>query len=97
MRNIPALRAVANKKIQAATPTFGYCHICGHEPEKQTDASNRVLRYWDPNDGWKITSLCPDCAEDALLTEPSPEDYAFPRTNGIADDIDTDEDPLLAL
>ena len=70
------------------------------EADRVLDAPNRAqLRWWDPDDGWKIGTLCRWCAEEALDRQPRPEDYAVATraTNGVCDDCDTDEDPTEAL
>jgi len=68
----------------------------GEAPEEPNRAP---LRWWDPDDGWKIGTLCRGCAigEGALEARPKPGDYAFASTNGVADQIDTDEDPTDAI
>lgn len=88
----------AAERFARARVTYNYCGICGHVPKTRTDEPNRApLRWWDPDDGWKIGSLCRWCAEEALDQQPKPTDYAARRTNHVADDVNTDEDPILAL
>lgn len=90
----PMLRFARAKAI------CNFCGICGHTPQTRLDEPNRApLRWWDPDDGWKIGTLCRWCAEEALDRKPQPEDYAVATraTNGVCDDCDTDEDPLDAL
>lgn len=86
-------------RLARARTTYNYCGICGHVPKTRQDEPNYApLRWWDPDDGWKIGSLCRYCAEDALPREPRAGDYAFAETNGVCDaDPNTDEDPTDAL
>ena len=86
------------ERFAAARVTFNYCGVCGRVPRTRAEEPNRApLRWWDPDDGWKVGSLCHWCAEDVLPARPSLGDYAYAQTNGIADDVNTDEDPALAL
>ena len=49
----------AAERFARARVTYNYCGICGHVPKTRTDEPNRApLRWWDPDDGWKIGSLC---------------------------------------
>ena len=84
-------------KTQDERVSYSYCNICGHEPKTNADPCNFVQRFWDVDDGWKIAALCVYCWQDVEFSKPKPEDYAYTRTNGIADDINTDIDPLLVL
>ena len=88
----------ALRRFAAATPTCAYCAICGYVPnDVHTEPNRGPLRFWSPDDGWTIASLCAGCADEALPRKPHPDDYAYGTTNGVADDIDTDKDPLIAL
>ena len=90
----------AFKRLNAARISYYYCGICGYTPQTRLDEPNRApLRWWDPDDGWKIGTLCRWCAEEALDRKPRPEDYAVANrtTNGVCDECDTDEDPFEAL
>ena len=89
----------AYDRFLKARPSYNYCGICGHTPESKNDEPNRApLRWWDPDDGWKIGTLCHFCAGETLDAKPKEGDYAFRRTNGVCDgDPDTDEDPADAL
>lgn len=78
--------------------SYNYCQICGHTPKSRLDEPNRApIRFWDPDDGWKIGTLCRWCHEEVQDVKPKPNDFAFNSTNGVADHVDTDEDPTLAL
>lgn len=73
--------------------SYNYCGICGSTPKTNQDEPNRApVRWWDPGDGWKIGALCRYCHEDYGDVQPKPGDFAFKSTNGIADDVNTDED-----
>ncbi len=74
--------------------SYNYCAICGHTPSKADDEPNKSpVRFWDPDDGWKIATLCPHCIEDYAQQTPKPTDYAYETTNHVCDDCNTDEDP----
>lgn len=78
--------------------SYNYCGICGRVPRSNADEPNYApLRWWDPDDGWKIGTLCRHCHEDTFHAKPKPGDYAYRTTNGVADDVNTDEDPINAL
>lgn len=86
------------RKFTSARATYNYCGICGHVPPTGQDEPNRApLRWWDPDDGWKIGSLCRPCAEEALDRQPRETDFAYRRTNQVCDDCNTDEDPIEAI
>lgn len=78
--------------------TYNYCGVCGRTPKTSNEEPNYApVRWWDPDDGWKIGSLCRGCFEDYAHVRPNPEDYAVRATNQVADQVDTDEDPIDAL
>lgn len=74
------------------------CGICGYQPDGTlTDPMNSsVIRYWDPDDGWKIGHLCIGCYEERGRDIPHPSDYAYESTDAFPT-VETDEDPLLAM
>ena len=49
----------------------GYCGICGDHQVLPV-----CVKYWEPDDGWKIGTLCAGCADDAAIRGPQPDDYA---------------------
>lgn len=86
------------QKLNSSRQSYNYCGICGRTPQTNLDEPNYApLRWWDPDDGWKIGTLCRWCAEDYLNTKPKRGDFAYPSTNGVCDDCNTDEDPVDAL
>jgi hypothetical protein len=87
------------KRMAAARASYVYCGVCGRVPKDEHAEPNLApLRWWDPDDGWKVGTLCRWCAEEVLDDKPKRGDFAFDRTNGVCDDDSgTDEDPLLAL
>ena len=89
----------AFKRLNAARISYNYCGVCGHIPQSGDEPNRAPLRWWDPDDGWKIGTLCRWCAEEVLDRKPAPEDYAVATraTNGVCDEYDTDEDPFEAL
>jgi hypothetical protein len=77
--------------------SYNYCGICGRVPQSRNEEPNYApLRWWDPDDGWKIGTLCHWCHDEVFAVKPRPSDYAFERTNSVCDSADTDEDPTLA-
>ncbi len=93
LANDPMLRFVKAKL------SYNHCGVCGHIPQSGDEPNRAPLRWWDPDDGWKIGTLCIWCAEEVLDRKPHPDDYAVATraTNGVCDDCDTDEDPTEAL
>jgi hypothetical protein len=82
-----------------AQPSYNYCRICGHQPRTANDEPNRApLRFWDPDDGWMIGTLCRWCADEYLHVQPDPDDFAYDdHALDIATDVETDEDILVAI
>ena len=77
-----------------------YCGICGRTPLTNLDEPNYTpLRWWDPDDGWKIGTLCRWCWEEVADDKPKPADFAFEkhRNDACSTDPETDEDPIDAL
>ena len=80
--------------------SYNYCGVCGSTPQTRNDEPNRApVRWWDPDDGWKVGTLCRHCHEDPSIggAQPKEGDYAYAKTNGVCDDENTDEDPIDAL
>ena len=78
--------------------SYNYCGICGHTPQSRNEEPNYApLRWWDPDDGWKIGTLCHWCHDEVANDKPKPTDCAYAKTNEVCDDCNTDEDPSLAL
>lgn len=86
-----------SRTLENANPSYNYCKICGHTPKQNDEPNYAPLRFWDPDDGWKIGTLCRHCWEDVKDDTPQPGDFSYDTTNHVCDDIDTDEDPILAL
>lgn len=53
----------------------GYCYLCG-------DPAVGPVRWWDSDDGWKVTRLCRGCRSSAVKARPKATDYAV-ATRGI--------------
>ena len=86
------------ERFSAARISYNYCGICGRQPKNHLEEPNAApLRWWDPDDGWKVGTLCRWCAEECLDRKPKQGDFAFRSTNGVVDDENTDEDSILAL
>ncbi len=83
-------------RLAKARLSYNHCGVCGRTPRTHLDEPNYApLRWWDCDDGWKIGTLCRWCAKECLDTKPKEDDFAVAtkRTNGVADDVNTDEDP----
>src|SRR3990167_10665034 len=50
----------------------GYCGICGSRGDELIP---QAVRYWDPDDGWRMGVLCSYCGEEAAARGPKPDDY----------------------
>lgn len=74
--------------------TYNHCQICGHRPCSDDQPNRTPVRWWDPDDGWKIGTLCVGCKEDNEGVKPKEGDFAFESTNGMVDYVDTEEDVL---
>ena len=78
--------------------SYNYCGICGHQPRTNNDEPNKApVRWWDPDDGWKIGTLCPGCLEEFGSVKPKTTDFAYRDTNQVCDDCNTDENPVECL
>uniref|UniRef100_A0A6M3LI11 Uncharacterized protein n=1 Tax=viral metagenome TaxID=1070528 RepID=A0A6M3LI11_9ZZZZ len=76
--------------------TYNRCSICGSQPYNRLDLMNiGPVRFWEPDDGWKIGSLCPGCYKAYGNAQPKPSDYAYRTQNCLT--IDTDEDATIAM
>lgn len=80
-----------------ARTTYNFCGCCGRVPKSNEEPNWAPKRWWDPDDGWKITSLCRWCWDEVALDRPKPTDYAYYTTNRVVDIEDTDEDPTMCL
>lgn len=72
-----------SEQFNKAHLSYNYCGICGHVPkDSKRDEPNRApLRWWDPDDGWKIGALCRGCHDEFGDIKPQPGDYAFEQTD----------------
>lgn len=78
--------------------TYAMCRICGYEPRGEYAEMNvGPVRFWEPDDGWIIGALCRGCYDEYGHCQPKETDYAYQFTNTVCDDVQTDEDPLIAL
>jgi len=82
---------------KTANPTYNYCGLCARTPyNDKVECNWAPLRWWDPDDGWKITTLCRWCWNEVEHVKPHKEDFAYlVRNNHLT--IETGEDPLPAL
>ncbi len=51
----------------------GYCGVCGTRGDSLIP---QAVRWYDPDDGWKMGVLCGDCGEEVREQGPRAEDYA---------------------
>lgn len=64
----------------------GYCAICGDSGDALVA---RAVRYWCPDDGWRMGVLCLHCLDDARVRGPRDTDYAVAtKARDNADRID---------
>lgn len=80
--------------------SYNHCGLCGRQPKNHLEEPNYApIRWWDADDGWKITTLCSWCVREVEDQQPKETDYAYRkhRTDVCSDEPDTDEDPMLAL
>ena len=88
----------ATRKIEKLNLSNNSCSICGSQPEDfRTPMNFGPIRYWEPDDGWTIGTLCRSCYLDYGNAQPKPDDYAYSVRDEYAASIDTDEDPFLAM
>ena len=85
----------AGKTLQVHI-SYNYCTVCGHTPTGSEEPNYAPIRFWDPDDGWKIGTLCRWCADEVVGDQPKPEDFAW-RNQEHIDDSGTDEDVLLVF
>ena len=78
----PGLRVLGNDNDP---PWYGSggCYVCG---SSGPDLIPRAVRFWDPDDGWRIGVLCSYCAGDCAMRGPHENDYAYCKA-GMADGI----------
>ncbi len=81
--------------------SYNYCRVCGHIPGEGDEPNRAPIKFWEPDDGWVIGTLCPACHEEYGDAQPNPSDFAYDLYYGDDPDfniiLDTDEDPLLAF
>lgn len=60
----PGLRVIGGK-------WYGHCGVCGTR-----DIVPCAVRWWDPDDGWRLGVLCGACIEHVRDRGPRVDDYA---------------------
>lgn len=80
------------KTIGKTRISYNHCGLCGRVPGANEEPNRAPLRWWDCDDGWRITTLCRWCWDDVKDALPRMGDYAYHITNGVVDDENTDED-----
>lgn len=78
-------------------PSYNYCGICGSVPKSNDEPNRAPVKWWDPDDGWKIGTLCRWCAEEVLDQKPKPSDYAYEKSDVFVSESNTDEDETMVL
>lgn len=76
--------------------SYNYCGICGRVPGKLDEPNYAPLRWWSPDDGWKIGTLCRRDWNEVQDDRPKPGDVAY-ENQGIEEDGSLDEDVYPAL
>ena len=64
----------------------GYCGVCGDRNPETLIA--RAVRWWDPDDGWRMSILCFYCHDDVRDHGPKPDHYAMAKREEQAARID---------
>lgn len=79
--------------------SYNHCGLCGRTPGEHEETNWAPLRWWDCDDGWRITTLCRWCWDEVSDRKPDASDYAYRDHAGDActGEPDTDEDVLLAF
>jgi hypothetical protein len=97
MTSPPSLKILSQDKTMPKL-TCSFCRICGRQPQTKLDEMNiGPVRFWNPDEGWKIGALCRPCHEETKNDKPKPDDYAFHLTNDYCDSWETDEDFFLGI
>lgn len=63
----------------------GYCGICGDRGESLIP---QAVRFWDPDDGWKMGVLCVGCGIDVQENGPEQGDYAYRKMDSLKIDVE---------
>ena len=84
----PGMKSLGNREEWYGA---GYCGICGDTSEALVA---EAVRYWCPDDGWKVGVLCVACGADAASHGPKPDDYAYQPNDRCAENIDAVADVL---
>jgi len=84
------------KPISALKLSLNYCGVCGRRPKDHITVESNYgpVMWWDPDDGWKIGSLCRTCHGECPA--PKEEDLAYENPQLIHVPGD-DSDPIEAL
>ena len=71
-------------RLLGPTPYYGggYCGICGGDSLIPVQ-----VRYWDPDDGWRVGVLCFTCGEAAGRRGPREHDCAYRKSQTQAERI----------
>lgn len=81
----PGLRVLSSERWFGP----GYCGICGDRGDALVA---RAVRFWCPDDGWKMGVLCIHCGQEAAARGPRPDDYASVVREDAAERIDVTAD-----
>ena len=84
--------------VRTVKPSYIYCNVCGRTPGADEEPNYGPIGWWDPDDGYKLGTLCREHIMERVPTQPDPSDYAYKEDGSFSiDDSGTDEDPIWAL
>ena len=84
-----------SKPLSELRLSYNHCHICGRVPRTMMDEANvGPVKFWGPDDGWVVATLCRWCYQEHGDAQPDPGDFAY-GNQSIS--VETDEDPILAF
>ena len=65
---------------------LGSCGLCGETaPEGTSPLLPQAVRWWDPDDGWRLGVLCLGCGQEARTRGPHRDDFAVATRRPQAD------------
>ena len=75
MRKLTHQEGSGLKILDRSTAWYGIgsCGVCGDSGSALVPLA---VRFWDPDDGWKVGVLCTYCGEECSHRGPMPTDYA---------------------
>ena len=49
---------MSKRKLSTYRCSYNCCGICGRTPNENEECNWAPIRYWEPDDGWCIGTLC---------------------------------------